>query len=146
MSPKPPSFGGSRWGRLLVLALAGTLLLQSGPVQVLVQQARSVYTQQTCSRCAGGVCPRTPDGDCSCTHSEPAESGADGVVLKTCDRDRSEALAPVVPKWQSSGTTDAPSPRVISTRLPHLYQSLLPQRLGDEIFRPPRTTPSVRLT
>jgi len=146
MPPRIPSFGGSRWGRLLVLALAGTLLLQSGPVQVLVQQIRSVHTQQTCPRCASGVCPRTPGSDCACTHSDSGESDTEGLVLKTCDRGAVEALAPVVPKWQSSGTTDAPSPRVADTELPSLYLSLSPQRYGDEIFRPPRTTSPVRLT
>ena len=137
-------FDPSRWARLLALVLAGTMLLQSGPVRLLVQQLRPAHAEHVCQRCANGVCPRDPEAPCTCAHSEPAES--DGVVLTTCDRDGAEALAPVVPKWQSSEGPDAPSPRVAETEFSHLYPVLAPQRLGDDIFRPPRTTPLVRLS
>jgi hypothetical protein len=136
----------SRWARLGALMLAGAMLLQSGPVRLLVQQIRPAHVHHACPRCADGVCPRTPESDCACTHSDSDESDTEGVVLKTCDGEGAEALAPVVPKWQSSTTTSAPSPRVLDTERSHLDPSLSSQRLGDEIFRPPRTAPPVRLT
>lgn len=139
-------FQSSRWRQLFVLLLTGAMLLQSGPVQFLVQQVHQVTVQDPCSHCANGVCPRDTDGSCSCAHSEPADSEWDGVVLRSCDGDATEALAPVVPKWRSSEATGPPTPRVSGTEYSHLYHPLSPQRLGDEVFRPPRTTPPVRLT
>ena len=136
----------SRWARLLALVLAGTMLLQSGPVRLLVQQIRPGHAEHVCQRCANGVCPRDPEAPCTCAHSDSDESDAEGVVLKTCDGEAADALAPVVPKWQSSDVEAPPSPRVTDTEFSHLYPPLSPQRLGDEIFRPPRTTPPVRLS
>ena len=146
MTPGPSPFRLSRWARLLVLALAATMLLQSGPARLLVQQVRPGHAEHVCQRCENGVCPRDPEAPCTCAHSDSEASDMEGVVLKTCDRDAAEALAPVVPKWQSPEAPDAPSPRVTRTERSPLYSSLSSQRLGDEVFRPPRTTPPVRLS
>ena len=138
-------FQSARWGRLLVLALAGTMLLQAAPVQSILSVVRHAQEHQCAHR---GVCPRNPDGPCPCDHSGSADTESrDGPRLKACEGGHGGVLAPVTaPKWQSPETAGGPAPRVSGTEYSHLYQLLSSQRLGDEIFRPPRTTPPVRLT
>lgn len=147
MTPGPSPFRVSHWARLLVLVLAGTMVLQSGPVRVLVQQVRQVQVQHTCHHCANGVCPRDRETPCSCAHSGPAESETDGLLLRSCNEETPGALAPVSgPKWRVSGIVSTLAPRLSDAGYTSLYQPLTPQRLGDEVFRPPRTAPPARLT
>lgn len=135
---------GSRWARLLAVVLAGLVLGQVTPVQPLLS---SVWPAQECQCVHHGVCPRNPEGPCTCDHSAPAsDSGStadptatDGPVLKDCDGASPTALgvasplkALLVPGWKR------PVP------FHHLFDpsfrndDLSPQRMGDEVFRPPR--------
>gem|GEM_PF-2789110 len=141
------AFRPVRWGRLLVLLLAGALLVQSGPVSVLVQQMGLVQAPHTCQHCENGICPRNPDASCVCSTPSPAPSDVDGPRLRHCDRDPSEAFALfATPKWAPDTRMTPPAPRTSSAGYGHQDHALAPQRLGDEVFRPPRTTPPVRLS
>ena len=143
----------SRWARLVALVLAGTMLLQSGPVRLLVQSAGQTWAEKPCRHHAEQtVCPRNPDGPCTCTHhdSENTASNSDspaGPAFEACDGGGATALSPSTSPlaWSPIGTI-RPTPRVADNGYPSLSHALSPQRLGDEVFRPPRTTPPVRLT
>lgn len=128
----------SRWGRLLVLLLAGTVLLQGGPVQLLVEQARQTLVRHHCSQCLQGFCPRNPDGPCTCDHSSSTDS-AEGLVLQACDGNHQAALSPAPsPKWLSVIEAAGPTPPLTDQQCGHLYSGLSSQCMGDDILRPPR--------
>ncbi len=143
----------SPWARLLALGLAGTMLLQSGPVRVLVQSAGQTLAQKRCRHHTEQmVCPRNPDGPCTCTHDDSEGAGVDsesvtGATFEACNGGGAGALSPSISPlgWTPVGT-NRPGPHVSENSYAPRYSSLSPQRVGNEIFHPPRTTPDVRLT
>lgn len=136
-----------RWGRPLVVLLIGALLIQSGPIRGLVQAVPATWgPQHQCAHAAHDVCPRNPGGPCTCAHSDPPASESKGLVLRACNGG-SDALGPIsVPRWQSSQATSVPAPRVSTDPLGEVHLPLSSQRFGNEVFRPPRTTPVLRLS
>lgn len=147
MRPELRAFRLSRWGRPLVVLLVGALLIQSGPVREIVQEAQVAWgSQHQCAHASHDVCPRNPDGACTCAHPEPVESESKGPIIRACNGG-SDAVSPItVPQWQSTPTAPVPSPRVSADDLQGIHLSLSSQRLVDEVFRPPRMTPLVRLS
>lgn len=143
----------SQWARLLALGLAGAMLLQSGPVRVFVQSAGQTLVEKPCRHHAEQmVCPRNPDGPCTCTHGDSEGAGADsesvaGASFEACNGDSAGALSPSISPlgWTLIGM-NRPGPHVSENSYTPLRSSLSPQRVGDDIFRPPRTMPDVRLT
>lgn len=151
MLPGPHPFQRSRWERVLVLLLAGALLVQAGPLRVLVQSAQHRLAEKTCRHHAGReVCPRNPDGPCTCTHPDSGRRSSDsespvGPVFEACNGGGADALGPSTsPLGWTSVVTSRPAPRVSEEGYAHIYQALSPQCLGSEVFRPPRTTPDLR--
>lgn len=141
------------WGQWLALVLAGALLLQGGPVRILVQAAGQAGAEKMCRhRAQQKVCPRNPDGPCTCTHRDTrghsSESESPTVpAFEACDGGGAAALSPGMSPlaWTPVGTS-RPRPHISDHRYAHCHASLSPQRVGDDVFRPPRTTPDVRLT
>jgi len=135
-----------RWGRALSVLVVGALLVQ-GPIQGLVQAVQVTWgPQHQCAHTFHDVCPRNPDGPCTCAHPEPGQSESEGPVIRACNGG-SDAVSPItLPQWQSTRADPVPSPRVSTGDLLGVHLSLSSQRLVDEVFRPPRTTPPVRLS
>lgn len=131
-----PSYGLPLWARGLALLLVGGMLWQSGPVQLLQRHAAS--HAHTCHHCTDGMCPRTPSEACTCTASAPA--GASGALfVESCDHPGPTAPAPLLTtKWAGVVPARVPHPREHTKQPVHRPCRLVPQRLGDEIFRPPR--------
>ena len=129
-----------RWGRTLSVLVVGALLMQ-GPVQGLLQAAHEAQGTHQCAHAQHDMCPRNPDGPCTCAHPDP-DPGAEGPIMRAC-HSGSEVLGPTpVPRWQSPSAPPAvPSPLTSETTLLALSPPPPPERLGDDIFRPPRTTP-----
>jgi hypothetical protein len=146
-------FRRASWGQWLALVLAGAMLLQYGPVRVLVQVAGQVGAEKTCRHHAKQkVCPRNPDGPCTCTHHDTqdhsSKSGSpEGPVIEACDGKGPSTLSPSLsPLAWTPVATIRPAPRISTSAYAQFATSLSPQRVGDDVFRPPRTTPDVRLT
>jgi hypothetical protein len=138
------SLHSARWGRLLALLLAGALLVQSGPVPVLVQQIGLMQARHTCHHCDRGFCPRTPDAACACASTASTTADADRPLLRSCDTTPAESSAlPTAPKWGPNEKPDVPLPRTFSTEHVRQSRTLAPQQFGDDVFRPPRATSSV---
>lgn len=130
----------SRWGQLLALLLAGGVLMQGLPVQTILSHTQQAAAHSECECHQRGVCPRNPDGSCTCSHSDPADSSADGPVLQSCDGGHQTAPIPASPsKWLSVVEPPAPSPRLSDRRQMPFYSGLSPRQVGDEVFRPPRS-------
>lgn len=146
-------FRTARWGRWLSIVLAGALLLQGGPMRILVHAAGQAGADKTCQHHAQQeVCPRNPDGPCTCTHhdtQEPSSESGDstGPVFEACDGGGANALSPSLsPLGWTPVATSHLGPRISENRYAHLHLSVSPQRVGDDVFRPPRTAPDVRLS
>ena len=146
MHPALRTFRPRRWGRVLAVLLAGVLVMQ-GPVQGLLQAVHEAAGSHQCAHAHHDVCPRNPDGPCTCVHSAPADTEAEGPLLKAC-HGGSDAQGPVpVPRWQSfSPPALVPEPHTAALTLSPPPAVVPPQRFGDEILRPPRTTSLVRLS
>ncbi|WP_263809986.1 MULTISPECIES: hypothetical protein [Salinibacter] len=129
-----------RWGRILSALVVGALLMQ-GPVQGLLQAAHEALGTHRCAHAQHDMCPRNPDGPCTCAHTD-SDTSPEGPIMQAC-HSGSEVLGPTpVPRWQSpSAPAAVPSPLTSETTLLALSPSPPPERLGDDIFRPPRTTP-----
>ncbi len=129
-----------RWGRTLSVLLVGALLMQ-GPVQGLMQAAyEALGAHQQCAHAQHDVCPRSPDGPCTCAHTNP-DTESEGPVMRACHSGSRVLAVVTVPRWQTpSAPTAVPGPLVSETTLLPLSPLPPPQRLGDDIFRPPRTT------
>jgi hypothetical protein len=140
------------WGQGLALVLAGALLLQGGPVRVLVQAAGQAGANEPCRHHARQeVCPRNPDGPCTCTHHDTQDHSSEsetpeGPAFEACNGADPGALSPgTSPLGWTPVRGSRPSPHIYIHRYAHRYSTLSPQRVGDDVFRPPRTTPDVRL-
>ncbi|MCS4199194.1 hypothetical protein [Salinibacter ruber] len=129
-----------RWGRILSALVVGALLMQ-GPVQGLLQAAHEALGTHQCAHAQHDMCPRNPDGPCTCAHTD-SDTSPEGPIMRAC-HDGSQAPGAVpVPRWQSpSAPTAVPSPLTSETTRLALSPPPPPERLGDDIFRPPRTTP-----
>ncbi len=153
MSPGSLSFQLSRWGRGLALLLVGALLLQTGPLRGLVQSMQHTVVEKQCRHHANQeVCPRNPEGPCTCMHHDTQDRSSEsespvGPVFEACNGGGTDALSPSISPlgWTPVGSS-RPAPHVTSTDYAHSYRSLSPQRVGDDVFRPPRTTPPVRVS
>jgi len=127
------------------MLLVGVLGLQVLPVQLVYPTASAHH------ECAErGFCPRNPDGPCLCAH-HGTEAGTHHAEAPDPD-----GLAPHASTMQAcGGTTDAPllvsgwvKGVVVSTRVVPMpprtdrwappFHSLVPQRCGADIFRPPK--------
>jgi hypothetical protein len=139
------TFRPRRWGRVLSVLLVGVLMMQ-GPVQGLLQAAHEAWGTHSCAHTHHNVCPRNPDGPCTCAHSDPVDPEAEGPFLQAC-HGGSDAEGPVpVPRWQPvSSPALVPKPHMAALTLSAPPAAPPPQRYGDDILRPPRTTPPVRL-
>lgn len=129
----------SRWAQSLALVLAGVVLLQSGPIQSVVHSIQSVQHECSCHR--DGICPRNPDGPCTCDHhSAPADAdSSEGPVFRVCHDTQSDAVRTVVtPKRVFNREARGPIPPVFTHRRPVEYDELSPQRVGDDVFHPPQ--------
>lgn len=116
-------------------------------MQELVQRVHEAWGTQHCAHAhQQDVCPRNPDGPCTCVHSSPAEPDTDGPVLRACNGESDAVSTVSAPRWQSSDPPAVPAPPVSDDDLRSVPLSLSSQRLGDEVFRPPRTVPDARLT
>jgi len=118
-----------------------------GPAQGLVQVAYEAAGTHQCAHAQHDVCPRNPDGPCTCAHTDPGDAKSDGPILRAC-HGGSDAQGPLpVPRWQSPGApAGVPGPHVSAVALWSPTLPLPPQPPVDEILRPPRTAPPLRLS
>jgi len=153
MTTAARSFQRAQWGQWLVFVLAGALLLD-GPVRVLVQVAGQTVGEKVCRHHGHQeVCPRNPNGPCTCTHDhDPQSSTSDSESLSSpafeaCNGGGADALSlSLSPLAWTPVAPVRPAPRISTSAYARFASSLSPQRVGDDVFRPPRTTPDVRLT
>lgn len=145
-------FQRARWGAWLALVLAGALML-GGPMRGLVLVAGQTVGEKMCRHHARQeVCPRNPDGPCTCMHhdtqDQSSESGeSKGPVFEACDGGGANALSPSLsPLGWTPVATSRLGPRIFKNRYAQVAHSLSPQRVGDDVFHPPRTTLDVRLS
>lgn len=126
----------SRWIRALALLLVAVLGLQGVPLQSIVQSVQHGAAHQACSH-PDGVCPMTPEGPCSCNHDAP--SSPDEPTVRNCSNSGPAAiLSLALPKRVPNAEAPIPAPRSDRhVRTPHRLV-LSSQRVGDDIFHPPR--------
>jgi hypothetical protein len=127
----------SQWTRALALLLLAALGLQAAPVQPLVQHLRHGATHQHCSH-PEGVCPMNPDGPCTCDHDAPPST--DGPVFEGCSSPHSSAIqltTRLMLVFDHRLSLPAPRSQVIA--LVPRRPVLTSQRVGDDVFHPPRT-------
>lgn len=134
----PATLGADAWSQLLVLVLAGGVLLQGLPLGTVVHHVWQAGETHQCAH-HGGVCPRNPDGSCTCDHGDAHDAAS--PIIQSCG----EAHAPTVVragsfKWVPRANPLGLSPRVMERPRPPASVDLVPQRFGDEVFRPPRPT------
>lgn len=135
--PRPHSI--SVWTRLVALLLGGVLLFQAAPVQPVLQLVQHVE----CPCDHEGICPRNPNGPCTCDHSSSSSDAgmavADGPVFQDCDGASQNAVNTVSTiKALFGPTPEAPDPSLRFNEPSFSSDALSPQRMGDDIFRPPR--------
>lgn len=149
MLPSSLPHSGSKWTGLLALCLGGILLVQAAPVKSVLQ-----FVQHAECQCAHvGVCPRNPEGPCPCDHSSSADPTAatdaptDGrPIVQECDGPSSNALGVMSTiKALFTPTLERPAPFLRPTDSSSASEDLSSQRVGDDVFHPPRATAAVRL-
>lgn len=129
----------SRWARGLALLLVAAVGLQGVPLQTLVQSAQHATAHHQCDH-PEGICPMNPDGPCTCDHGDTSSDATDEPVFTSCNsHDSSVAPPPTRLMWVSDAGIQLPRPRPTSVDQRPRYSVLVSQRMGDDIFRPPRT-------
>jgi len=145
------------WYQGAVLGLAVLVGMQGLPFQQLVEYVAP--TQCICQ--TRGYCPHSRDGAESCDHHDhtapgstdagpstdsvtsTADSTPSQVVLRSCDSDPFDAVAPLSPvKWVVMKGEEIGAP-LFSFSLAVIYGQRASQRTGDDIFHPPRLKPVV---
>lgn len=130
------TLGAVEWSRILVVVLAGGVLLQGLPLRTVVNHVWQAGETHQCAH-HGGVCPRNPDGSCPCDHGDARD--ASSPILQSCSEVHHPTVAPAPSsKWVPRSIPRGVSPRVTERPWAHEYVDLVPQRFGDEVFRPPR--------
>lgn len=139
--------------RAVATLLVGVLLLQVAPVALFVAAPSSHHACEE-----RGFCPRNPEGPCACrhhAHGEHAQHGARDAHQGHPERaseahDEQPSLracgdlsvpGTVTPVQSVKGLVEVPGwgPGVRArTRGPLFATHLVPQRLADDIFHPPR--------
>lgn len=140
--------------RLLVLLLVGALGAHVFPVEAVADHLGSAGdAHHECPHHDGEAadgehgamclmtCPANPGEPCTCNErSAPDARTSDGLLLRTCDSgDPGLQATPFSSKWLVEGAVDSitsPAPRAAAFGA--LFTDIAPQRMGDDIFRPPR--------
>lgn len=124
----------------MVFVLVGALVGQGLPLHTMVQYVEKAAAQHECACAQQGVCPENSGGPCACDHSGSLDTTADDAsVLPSCRAGQPDKnFVADVSKWIFNGGSAALLDSLPISFGPHFYLTLSPQRLGDEIFRPPR--------
>ncbi|MFP4228551.1 MAG: hypothetical protein ACLFTE_06965 [Salinivenus sp.] len=129
----------SSWARGLALLLVLSVGVQGVPLQAVVQSVQHATAHHQCDH-PEGVCPMNPDGPCTCDHGDTTSDSTDEPVFTSCNsHDSSVALTTTRLTWVAEPAPQLPR-RHATTAAPRPRHSILvSQRVGDDIFRPPRT-------
>ena len=140
--------------RLLVLLLVGALGMHMFPVEAVADHLEQMsdphhdcphHDNEADGHEHGAMClmtcPANPGNPCTCEErSASDERTSDGLVLRTCDsEDPGLQATPFSSKWLVEGAVDSitsPAPRAAAFGAAHT--DIAPQRMGDDIFRPPQ--------
>jgi len=137
----------STWSQVIVVGMALVIGMQGVPLQELADHV--LPTPCVCQE--RGFCPRNPDGSCECNHHnhderaagseselESEEVPAQGPILQSCETSSPDAVTSLSPaKWVIlSHRAPDPSSSSLSSQVD--VSALLSQRMGDDVFHPPR--------
>lgn len=124
----------------MAFVLVAGLLGQGLSIATMVQYVEHGVTQHQCACAHQGVCPKNPGNPCACDHSGFGDTTADTQSVSTSchDGQPNKNVVADVQKWIHVRGSDAlVAPLSVSSSV-HFYLELSPQRLGDEVFHPPR--------
>lgn len=125
----------SRWGQVLALAVAVVVGGQGVPIQSIVQSLQHGTAHHQCDH-PEGVCPMNPEGPCTCDHS--SETPTNEPTLRSCGTGQADALLSTLTRWLPLSRVQRPTPRLHVRSQAAVYTIRSSQRVGDEIFHPPR--------
>lgn len=127
------------WVQALSLVLALAIGVQGVPLQALVQSVQSPSPHHECSH-ARDYCPMNPNGPCQCNHTETGADGTTEPTFQACTGGGSTIISTAVwGKWLLEVGTGTPVPQKRPFTRRSTVSTLSPQRVGDDVFRPPRT-------
>lgn len=125
----------SRWGRVLALALVVVVTGQGMPLQSIVHSLQHDAAHHQCDH-SDGICPMNPNGPCTCDHS--SDESTDGPALQSCSSSQASAVAATLSRWIPWSRVQGPAPQMHVQSQAAVYTIRSSQRMGDEIFHPPR--------
>jgi len=123
---------------MLSILLALVVGLQGLSLQAVVHAFHVAPQQQECTH-PKGFCPMNPGGPCECDHNDASSEAPNEPTLRPCDGGDSDGVfSPTPGVWLAASVDRIPLPRKSSVSRLVVPFSRSSQRMGDDVFRPPR--------